>query len=57
VNAITDSLLSDGVLHLFGTGHAHMLAEEAYSRAGGLAPVDAILELSLMPHSGISTAL
>ena len=57
VNAITDSLRNDGVLHLFGTGHAQMLVEEAYSRAGGLVPVDAITERILWPHSGLSTAL
>lgn len=57
VNTITDSLLNDGVLHLFGTGHAQMLVEEAYSRAGGLVPVDAITERCLWPHSGVSTAL
>jgi len=57
VNAIADSLSNGGVLHLFGTGHSQMLVEEAYSRAGGLVPVDAITEDILWPHSGLSTAL
>jgi len=57
VNLIADSLINNGVLHLFGTGHAQMLVEEAYSRAGGLVPVDAITERCLWPHSGLSTSL
>ena len=57
VNIISDSLLEGSILHLFGTGHAQMLAEEAYSRAGGLVPVDAIIERCLWPHSGLSTSL
>ncbi len=27
-----------GILHTFGSGHSHMIAEEAFFRAGGLAP-------------------
>jgi uncharacterized phosphosugar-binding protein len=41
-----------GVIHLFGTGHSHMIAEEAFFRAGGLACVNAILEPNLMLHNG-----
>ncbi len=36
-----------GLIHTFGTGHSHMVAEEIVYRAGGLAPVNAILEPSL----------
>lgn len=39
-------------LWVFGTGHSHLLAEELYERAGGLAGVRAILEPSLMLHEG-----
>jgi uncharacterized phosphosugar-binding protein len=49
---IYQSLRVDGVLHVFGTGHSHMLAEELFHRAGGLIPVNAILEEYLMPHMG-----
>lgn len=48
--AIADSLQHNGLLHTFGTGHGHMLAEEIFYRAGGLAPVNAILDPSLMLH-------
>jgi uncharacterized phosphosugar-binding protein len=45
---IADSIGQGGVLHLFGSGHSHMIAEEAFHRAGGLACVNAMLEESLM---------
>ena len=32
-------LEGDGLLYVFGCGHSHMLAEELFYRAGGLAPV------------------
>jgi len=47
---IANAIAQGGTLHLFGTGHSHMLAEELYVRAGGLACVNAILEPSLMLH-------
>jgi len=47
---IADAIVQGGTLHVFGTGHSHMLAEELYVRAGGLVHVNAILEPSLMLH-------
>jgi uncharacterized phosphosugar-binding protein len=54
-----DAIAADGQLYLFGTGHSHMLAEEGFYRAGGLAPVCPILASGLMLHEGgeASTAL
>lgn len=49
---IAQSVMNGGVIHIFGSGHSHMLAEEAFFRAGGLAPVNAILEPDLMLHEG-----
>lgn len=49
---IAASIVRGGILHVFGVGHSHMLAEEAFFRAGGLAAVNAILEPSLMLHEG-----
>ncbi|MBP1775802.1 MAG: uncharacterized protein H6Q86_1808 [candidate division NC10 bacterium] len=43
------TLQGDGVLHVFGSGHSHSLAEEAFHRAGGLVPVNAIHEIFLTP--------
>ncbi|MDN6626156.1 MAG: SIS domain-containing protein [Pisciglobus halotolerans] len=47
---IADSCADGGKLYLFGSGHSHMIAEEAYLRAGGLAFVKAILPPELMLH-------
>lgn len=48
---IAESLISGGVLHVFGVGHTMILAEEVFSRAGGFAPVNAMLD------AGVSTRL
>jgi uncharacterized phosphosugar-binding protein len=42
-----------GVFWVFGTGHSHVIAEELYGRAGGLADVRAVLEPGLMLHEGL----
>lgn len=46
------ALRNSGLIHVFGTGHSHMLAEEVFVRAGGLIPVNAILVGDLMLHEG-----
>lgn len=46
------ALKGGGLIHVFGTGHSHMLAEEVFVRAGGLLPVNAILVGDLMLHEG-----
>ena len=52
------SIAIGGILHLFGTGHGHMLAEELFYRAGGLVPVNAILDPTLMLHeSALASSL
>ncbi len=48
---VFESMKGGGVLHLFGAGHSHMVVEEAFHRAGGLIPVNAMLEEYLMPHA------
>jgi len=50
--AIADALDADGVLHVFGCGHSHLLAEEVFYRAGGLAAVNPILDPRLMFQEG-----
>jgi uncharacterized phosphosugar-binding protein len=44
---VADTIERDGIVYTFGTGHSHCVAEEMAYRAGGFAPVDAILEPSL----------
>lgn len=47
---VADSCKKGGKFYLFGTGHSHMVAEELYLRAGGLALVHAILPPEMMLH-------
>ena len=49
-SAVVEALQRDGTIFVFGTGHSHMLAEEAHYRAGGLGPVVPILIEDLMLH-------
>lgn len=46
------TLKQDGLLYVFGCGHSHMLAEELFYRAGGLAAVYPIFETAAMLHEG-----
>ena len=45
-----DALANEGWLYAFGTGHSHMLAEEIFYRAGGLARACPMLDDRLMLH-------
>jgi uncharacterized phosphosugar-binding protein len=49
---VADTVEAGGLIHVFGTGHSHLLAEELFYRAGGLAQVNPILVDPLMLHSG-----
>lgn len=58
--AVADTIAADRLLHVFGTGgHSAMGAEEIFFRAGGLVPVNAILEDGVMLQGGAlrSTAI
>lgn len=41
---LADALSRGGIVHIFGTGHSHLIAEEAFFRAGGIAGVNPILD-------------
>ena len=49
---VAKALMSNGFVYVFGTGHSHMMAEELFYRAGGLARIYPILEDALMLHNG-----
>jgi uncharacterized phosphosugar-binding protein len=51
---LCDCVTSGRFLYIFGTGHAHILAEEMFYRAGGLAAVIPILDDELMLHVSAS---
>ncbi|MBO4733523.1 MAG: SIS domain-containing protein [Clostridia bacterium] len=42
----------DGIIYIFGCGHSHLIALDAFYRAGGLANVSAMLDTDLMLHNG-----
>lgn len=50
---VADTVARDGIIYTFGTGHSHIIAEDVAYRAGGLTPVDAILEPSLTGHEKV----
>jgi uncharacterized phosphosugar-binding protein len=45
-----DALARDGWLYVFGTGHSHLVAEEVFYRAGGLAHAVPMLDPRIMLH-------
>ena len=49
---IATTIQANGIIHLFGCGHSHMLTEEMFYRAGGLAPVKPVFIEELMLHKG-----
>lgn len=42
-----DCIGAGGVVHVFGSGHSHMMAEEVFYRAGGLFAFNAMLDINL----------
>lgn len=44
---MAESIANDGIVHLFGSGHSHMVAEEVFHRAGSLMPLNPILDANL----------
>jgi uncharacterized phosphosugar-binding protein len=54
VEHITKAVMSDGIIHLFGSGHSHILTEEVFYRAGGLAAIRPIFVEDLMLFKGAS---
>lgn len=53
-----ESVKANRIIHVFGTGHSQMFAMEVFYRAGGLVPVNALLEphYALFPKAILSTA-
>ena len=47
-----DVIVRDGIVFVFGCGHSHLPALDAFYRAGGLANVSPILDDDLMLHNG-----
>lgn len=47
---LAERFAADGVLYVFGSGHSHMFAEEAFYRAGGTVRVCPVLKPDYMLH-------
>lgn len=47
-----DNIKNDRIIHVFGTGHSHMIGIELFGRAGGLANVNAILDPDAVTNFG-----
>ncbi len=45
---VAAALSAGGVIHTFGTGHSHLIADEAFFRAGGIAAINPILDERLI---------
>jgi uncharacterized phosphosugar-binding protein len=53
-DAAVAALAADRLIHVAGSGHSHLIAEEAFYRAGGIAAAQAILDPDLMLHVSAS---
>lgn len=47
-----ETIENDGLIHVFGSGHSHMLSEEVFYRAGGLAVMSPIFDPGVMLDGG-----
>ena len=52
VAAVAGALAGDRLVYVAGSGHSHLIAEEVFYRAGGIAAAQAILDPDLMLHLG-----
>lgn len=49
---VARSFMNEGIIHIFGTGHSSIIAQEAFMRAGGVLPVNAILDERILLSGG-----
>lgn len=47
-----ETIKNDKIIHVFGTGHSHMIGIEMFVRAGGLANVNAMLDCAVTTAAG-----
>lgn len=51
-NKMAENIRDNKIIHVFGTGHSHMIGIELFCRAGGLANVNAILDQDTLTSNG-----
>ncbi|NLC34170.1 MAG: sugar isomerase domain-containing protein, partial [Erysipelothrix sp.] len=49
---MAENIKNNHIIHVFGTGHSHMIGIELFCRAGGLANVNAILDQDTLTSNG-----
>jgi len=49
---IKNALKEDKLIHVFGCGHSQILVQEVFYRAGGLVPINAMLDLGTSLYAG-----
>lgn len=49
---MAENIRTDHIIHMFGTGHSHMVGIEMFARAGGLGNVDAMLDPDAITECG-----
>lgn len=54
---MADSIAAGGVVHLFGSGHSHLVAEEVFHRAGSLMPLNPMLDINLTFLGSVNATL
>src|SRR5918998_5845069 len=54
---IAGCIAAGGVVHVFGSGHSHMMAEEVFHRAGGLMAFDAMLDVNLTSFGTLNAGM
>lgn len=54
--AMANKVINDKLIHLFGTGHSHIVGIELFARAGGLGNMDAMLDPLTLTNQGAQRA-
>ena len=47
-----DAIIYNKIVHTFGTGHSHLIGMELFTRAGGLANINAMLDSTVLSFEG-----
>lgn len=51
---VADAIANDKLIYVYGAGHSNLIAEEVFYRAGSLAPVSHIVDVSLSGTVGVT---
>jgi uncharacterized phosphosugar-binding protein len=54
---MANCIATGGVVHVFGSGHSHMMAEEVFHRAGGLIAFNAMLDINLTSFGTLKASM